>query len=216
MSYNQDGIRGIREARDSDLLSLTNTHQAAFQGFFLTSLGTRFLREYYATVMSYRRGILLVNLATEADEVKPGEINGFVAGFIAPADFYSHLRTRRGALAISVLPALIKSPSLLSRLMQNMSQAGNKAMGGEHEQEALCELSSIGVDPQCAGQGIGKRLAAAFHEHAQKNGARRVVLTTDAQGNDTVNAFYRSLGYEIARTFEAPGQRQMHEYHRVL
>ena len=42
--------------------------------------------------------------------------------------------------------------------------------------------------------------------------AHCVYLTTDADGNDAVNAFYRNAGFQCTRRFMQPGGRWMNEY----
>ena len=42
--------------------------------------------------------------------------------------------------------------------------------------------------------------------------AHCVYLTTDADGNDAVNAFYRNAGFKCTRRFMQHGGRWMNEY----
>jgi ribosomal protein S18 acetylase RimI-like enzyme len=74
------------------------------------------------------------------------------------------------------------------------------------------ELASIGVIPSAQRLGIGRALVAAFLEHAERMGAQQVALTTDSANNDAVNGFYKSLGFQIVDTINAPGKRPMHQY----
>jgi ribosomal protein S18 acetylase RimI-like enzyme len=188
-----------RPARHDDLARIVAIHQAAFPGFFLTALGPRFLYAYYRRVLDDPAGVLLV---AEGG----GGLAGFVAGYLEPASFYRGLRRLAWPLALS----------LLRRPWLAFHAAGRaRSVGGSHTSGAA-ELASLAVDPAVEGRGIGSRLVHAFLDAAARGGARHVTLTTDARANDAVNAFYRKLGFRLARTFESTGQRAMHEYTREL
>jgi ribosomal protein S18 acetylase RimI-like enzyme len=178
-------------------------HQAAFPGFFMTQLGPRFLREYYRCVLDVPAGILLT-------ETKDGACVGFVAGFVDPAAFYSELRRRRARLGLAALRGIVSRPRRLMTMMANYGRAGNAARAPLEADTA--ELSSVAVVPAAAGQGIGFRLVRAFIDAAASAGARRVVLTTDAYGNDAVNRFYQRLGFVCTGTSEVRPGRWLNEY----
>ena len=194
----------VRVATEADLPGIVAVHRDAFDGFFMTRLGPRFLREYYRTVCEFASGIALV--ATSA----PDRCAGFAVGFVNPQAFYRQLRARRLCLLMAALPALFRSPSLWPRMRGNSRRVA--AASREDFSHWTSELSSIGVIPAAQGQGIGRKLVAAFLEHSERMGARQVSLTTDALDNHTVNQFYQSLGFQIVDTIGAPGQRQMHSY----
>jgi len=73
-------------------------------------------------------------------------------------------------------------------------------------------LYSIGVLPSLQGTGAGRMLVTAFLEEARCRGCRRVFLTTDRDGNDTVNTFYRKMGFHVEREYTTPEGRRMNEY----
>ena len=75
---------------------------------------------------------------------------------------------------------------------------------------------SAGVDPRVQRSGAGKLLWTAIVEEAGRRGAKAVVLTTDRFGNDAVNAFHVSQGFQLARTYETPEGRAMNEYIRYI
>jgi len=78
--------------------------------------------------------------------------------------------------------------------------------------EEVAGLYSIGVLPELQGTGAGRKLVHAFLSEARKKGCRRVFLTTDRDGNDTVNAFYLKIGFHIERQFVTPEGRRLNEY----
>ncbi len=59
---------------------------------------------------------------------------------------------------------------------------------------------------------MGKVLVEAFLAEARGSGCRRVFLTTDSDGNDAANAFYRKMGFRVERQFVTPEGRAMNEY----
>jgi ribosomal protein S18 acetylase RimI-like enzyme len=71
---------------------------------------------------------------------------------------------------------------------------------------------SIAVNPDEQSRGVGKELVKGFLEEAKKRGLHQVDLTTDAIGNEAVNHFYQSLGFELERTYTTPDGRVMNEY----
>ena len=75
-----------------------------------------------------------------------------------------------------------------------------------------CVLSSIAVAPETSGNGLGKTLIRAFVAQARSMDAQCVYLTTDADGNDAVNAFYREVGFQPTRRFLQRKGRWMNEY----
>jgi ribosomal protein S18 acetylase RimI-like enzyme len=169
----------------------------------MTQLGPRFLREYYQCVLGYPRGILLTENGNNGCE-------GFVSGFVDPTAFYREFRRHRVRLALAAIRSIVSRPSRMAALLANYRRTGASAV---HTNEPeVAELSSLAVLPDRAGKGIGTRLVERFVAAARDHGARRVVLTTDATGNDAVNRFYQRLGFTCVRTFEARPGRVLNEY----
>jgi ribosomal protein S18 acetylase RimI-like enzyme len=200
---NIDGRRGIvRTATTNDLPGIVDIHQKAFSHFFLTQLGGEFLRKYYGLVLDYRAGIILVS-------ERPGVLEGFACGFVDPAEFYQLMWRRRGTFALPVLSALVRRPSLATKVLSGV----HRIQTPESEWPARsCELSSIAVAPDTSGNGLGKTLMRAFLAQARSMDAQCVYLTTDADGNDAVNAFYRDVGFKPTRRFLQRKGRWMNEY----
>jgi ribosomal protein S18 acetylase RimI-like enzyme len=181
-------------------------HATAFPGFFLTRLGPAFLRTYYTNIVRDPEGVLLV-------VEKEGRVEGFVAGFANPAAFYGRMRSRRVRFGVSTLVGLVRSPALLGRVLANISSVRDRAASVRGPRSA--ELSSIAVTPALQGAGMGQALCRRFCTLMFDRGVDEVHLTTDADDNEAVNRLYRKMGFRLARTFEAPGQRRMHEYVRA-
>lgn len=57
-------------------------------------------------------------------------------------------------------------------------------------------IEVLGVDPDQAGQGVGRALAEAILEHYRASGVRRVRTMVD-QSMPDVEAFFQRLGFEL-------------------
>jgi len=192
----------IRRAGADDLPGIVEIHQKSFSNFFLTRLGSDFLHRYYKLVLEYRGGIVLVS---ERQNV----LQGFACGFVDPVGFYRGMWCTKLSFTAPVLSALVRQPSLMKEVLYGVRRIHNTAAVWP---EASCELSSIAVVPERAGNGLGKALVESFLAETRSLDARSVYLTTDAEGNDAVNAFYRSLGFRQTNRFVHGRRRWMNEY----
>jgi len=192
----------IRAATAEDLSGIVTIHQQSFADFFLTRLGASFLRQYYSLVLNYRSGIVLVGES-------PGALRGFASGFLEPGEFYRLMWRARLTFALPVIAALFRHPSLVTRVLHGVRRIHNTASPWP---EGSCELASIAVSPSSGGNGLGKALIQAFLAQARSRNARCIFLTTDADGNDAVNAFYRNVGFRHTRRFRQGEGRWMNEY----
>lgn len=201
----------IRVARRSDVDAVVAVHGAAFTGFFLTSLGPRFLKLLYEGYVEHESAVLLVAGSDDADS---GDVVGFVAGTTRPEAFFASLRAARGLrMTRAALPALLRRPWIVGeRLWAAARYSGEKpaAIGNA----AL--LSSLAVRPGAAGRGIGQKLVEAFCREAALKGASTVYLTTDSSGNDPANAFYGRCGFRRVAELARPRGRIMNVYLRRI
>jgi ribosomal protein S18 acetylase RimI-like enzyme len=199
----RDDIR-VRPLSRDDVPEAVAIHLAAFEGFYLATLGSAFLAHYYDRVLSYPAGVCIGAFLDDS-------LAGFAAGFIDPARFYQHLRAARLQLAIAALPALLRRPARIVRFLTNYRRT-SAAAAAPHDPMCTSELSSIAVRPGREGRGVGTTLLHAFTAEATARGARRIVLTTDAMKNERVNRFYIRHGFELAGSFTAPPGRTLNEY----
>lgn len=177
-------------------------HLESFQGFFLSILGPAFLRELYLSLLGAADGICLA--ATDGDRVL-----GFVAGTSRSSGVYSRLlRQRLVRFCLAALPAVLKQPALVPRLINRLRDAH----GEGSSTPGRGTLMSIAVSPAQQGKGLGQSLVQGFLERAALAGCREVDLTTDKEENDTVNHFYRQQGFRLERTFTTPEGRVMNQY----
>jgi ribosomal protein S18 acetylase RimI-like enzyme len=192
----------VRNATGDDLPGIVTIHQKAFSNFFLTQLGSDFLRKYYSLVLTYHSGITVVS---EEQNV----LKGFACGFVDPVDFYRLMWDTKLAFALPVVSALARRPALITKVLYGVQRIHTPA---SEWPPRSCELSSIAVAPEASGNGSGKGLIRAFLSRARSMDAHCVYLTTDAEGNDAANAFYRDAGFQCARRFMQRGGRWMNEY----
>lgn len=191
----------IRAAESRDLDAITQVHVQSFPGFFLSALGSRFLRLLYEEILASADGVLVV-----ADD--GGGVVGFAAGTLEQRGFYrALLRRRMIGFALAALPAALRRPVIIPRLVRALRRPAESATASA----AAC-LMSLAVAPSVSGQGHGARLVAAFCEQLRSRGAGEVCLTTDAEGNDAVNRFYERQGFRVARRFTTPEGRMLNEY----
>jgi ribosomal protein S18 acetylase RimI-like enzyme len=192
----------LRVFQKSDVEQVVALHVKCFPGFFLSSLGPRFLTLFYSGLVESPDNIGLVLLDKE------GKLGGFVAGSSNPRGFYKRLLKRDWyKFALASLGVVLRNPAILRRIARAIHHPGNNPVGDE-----VAGLFSVGVGPEIQRTGAGQRLVGSFLEEASSRGCRRVFLTTDRDGNDAVNKFYHKLGFQVKNQFETPEGRRMNEY----
>lgn len=190
----------IRKANDKDVEGIVSIHKQAFSDFFLTSLGDRFLRLYYASFIASGGGAVFC-------AVSKGVIVGFSACSYVSKGFNSSLiRKEPFKFGIEALRLLFCKPSAIVRLAKNMKKKSQDA--SIEDDGSYAELYSIAVSPSSQGCGIGKLLLEVT-EWDVKGHNNRVSLTTDYYNNDNTLAFYRALGYKGYYEFITYPHRRM-------
>jgi len=196
----------IRKIGKEDIEIVTRIHLAAFPGFFLSELGYAFLKVFYQYVVEEKSGIALIIVDDD------NGIVGSVVGSVEPSGFYSKaIKKKLIKFAISAIPAAVKKPSIIPRLLRALSKPGEtKKLPGD------CELMSICILPEYSGKGLGKILEKAFCREAKKRDAKIVELTTDRNENEKTNGFYKSAGYVLNDVFVTREGRCMNRYVKFL
>lgn len=190
----------IRAMSVSDVPDVVRIHQNAFIGFFLSFLGPRFLRELYQAIVEDDTCIKIV--------YEDQEVQGFVVGAETASGFYGRLIKKRVfRFAIASIPALVKSPKIICRLIKALNMENSS-----RADDGTATLLSIAVEPNLQGRGIGNAVIQAFISEARIRGMRKIHLYTDKLGNDPVNHFYQRLGFVCVQSFTTPENRAMNEY----
>ena len=177
-------------------------HLRAFPGFFLSYLGARFLRDFYASFVDDLDGVGLAAINENRVMI------GVVVGPMIPRGFFGRLVRRRWwSLAVSCAAAAARKPSITPRLVRGLTYRGDPPPG-----EGLALLSSIAVAPEAQGSGVGKLLVESWLAGVRERGGKGAYLTTDALHNDGVNGFYQRLGWRIESSYLTREGRGMNRY----
>lgn len=185
-----------------DVEAVVRVHQTCFPGFFLSFLGSGFLKIYYSNICSSPEGLSYVYLNSTGTAV------GFVAGTSNPQGYYSRLLKREWLnFALASIWPICRNPMILPRIFRALLHPGKNPLGTD-----VAGLFSIGLLPDLQGTGVGKKLAQKFLEEARSKNCKKVFLTTDQEDNESVNSFYKMLGFSIERQYETPEGRKMNEY----
>jgi ribosomal protein S18 acetylase RimI-like enzyme len=191
----------IRNANLDDIAQIVDVHIKSFDGFFLTTLGRRFLTLLYQGFLETESGILRVSCIEQ-------HICGFSAGSTVPETFFSDLRQKHWLkFFVAALPSLILNPIVVfKKLFHAIFYKGD---GIETLQNAAL-LSSIAVDPHYSGKAVGSALLKDFEQQVyNKSGLEYVYLTTDKNSNDRVISFYTKALYFQDSQFSQSGKRIM-------
>ncbi len=197
----------VRKATVSDLENTVSVHVASFSGFFLTSLGRKFLFEVYRGFLESDSGIYLIS-ALDGSQI------GFVVGTMDPGGHFKQLLYRRWyRFILAGLPALLRHPIMVGRkFLGAVLYRGEKPAGIENS----VLLSSLAVSPATNGKGVGRALVESFCKEAESRGASSVYLLTDRDDNEPVNQFYGKCGFRLESSFGRQSRRIMNRYVRII
>jgi ribosomal protein S18 acetylase RimI-like enzyme len=193
----------VRPATRADLDMVTQLHLRSFPGFFLSTLGPRFLALFYEDLLANPEAILLVAVADDREGIV-----GFVGGVLDESGFFASLKQRRARSFIRASVATAaRNPKVVPRLWgaRRRDRSPNVGQSGP-------TLLSIGVDPLAQSTGVGTTLLRAFEDVLFDLGTTDYSLTTDAHGNDAAIGFYVSRGLRPVRQFRTPEGREMLEF----
>jgi ribosomal protein S18 acetylase RimI-like enzyme len=192
----------IKRMHKEDVPHVVAVHLESFHGFFLSSLGARFLSLYYSAICTAPEGIAYVYLNSS------GIPSGFVVGTTNPMGFYSRLLKRDWLrFSFASLGAICRNPWVIPRIGRAFFHPSQNPSG-----EEIAGLYSIGVRPELRGTGAGKMLVEQFLKDAGERGCNKVFLTTDRDNNESINAFYQKLGFNVSGRYVTREGRRMNEY----
>lgn len=186
----------------ADVPAAAALHARAFETFFLTSLGEPFLRVFYSGFVTDPDAVTVV---TRDDA---GHVVGLVVGTVAPQRFFQRLAlTRAPQLGVACLRPLARHPRTAMRILRGLAYRGQTPV-----ETTGALLSSICVDPDAEHTGHGRRLIDEWWRRVQARGVDSAYLTTDADGNDRVNDFYRKAGWTLIGGYMTREGRRMNCY----
>lgn len=190
----------IKEIDEKDLEQVVSIHIDAFNGFFLTDLGKRFLLTYYRSVLKHPDGILLGCYEKQY-------LNGFCAATKLSSGFNKKLiKTNLFDYIKEGLYLLMRKPGAIVRLFKNFKKADN-----QHNDRGLySELLSIGVSSKFQGLGVGKNLLKELELKLKHEQCKELSLTTDYYNNEKAIGFYKNNGYLVMYDFITYPNRRMY------
>ncbi len=192
----------IRKAGIDDLNEIVDIHLASFGGFFLSSLGPRFLKIFYKEFLVHNKSCCLVSIEDE-------RVVGFVVGVLNPSEFFRCMFKKRLLhLFLGCLNSIMSNPSVVIKLIRRAATYPGKSPRSDH----VALLSSIAVLPEYHSKKIGEELVKMFLKEVKGMGADEVTLTTDKFNNDKVIAFYKKLGFTLSKSFVSYEGREMYEF----
>lgn len=191
-----------RKLDTGDCRQIAELHYRAFQSFFLTSLGMKFLRFFYRSIILDLNGVA-IGLFEE------GQLLAFAVGTVRQDGFYKRILKKNFlGLGMAALPSLLMAPGKIVRLTRNLLSHESSAL----EIENTACLLSICVDPAKGSKGYGKQVLREFEKQVFFQ-SKKICLTTDAEKNDYVNDFYRANGYLLFNSFYI-SERKMNLYYK--
>ena len=177
----------MREALPADAAIIARLHADSIGTGFLSSLGPRFLRHLYASMISYPDSKVIV----AADAYGPV---GFVSGVKDVGRFYKHFAATKGfAAGLVALPRLVR-PSALRKFWETATY------DAEH-QETGAELLSMSVASDYRRRGLGAALATRLLDELSAAGIDRVKVVVGSE-NAGARSLYQSVGFEDKDTIE--------------
>lgn len=191
----------IGNSEKEKIIDIVDLHRKAFPSFFLTQLGTSFLKTLYlGYVEDSESGIIVA------------EKDGLLLGFIAFSKDYSGffkriLRRYFLRFALSSMIAAIRHPQFIKRLLGAFSKSEEV-----EKKDRYVELASICVNPESEGQGIGTELVKYLISTIDLNYYKYISLETDAENNEKANGFYLKNGFILSRQYVTSEGRKMNEY----
>ncbi|HKQ72886.1 MAG TPA: GNAT family N-acetyltransferase [Blastocatellia bacterium] len=182
------GALSIRPARKADAPELARLMAEAISWGRLNELGRGFSTLMHLHLIDSRHAICYV---AERD----GEIVGYVAGATDTSKFYREFLWRRGLIAaIKLAPKIFQSRhrQTIIRSLTYFPEA--------YPDDPPAEMLSFAVRPRMKQSGVGKAIFAAISAEFKARGVTAIKFGTTESSNETANAFYRRLGFELVRT----------------
>ncbi len=187
-------------------IHLANVHLDAFHGFFLPTMGVKFLKAYYLAALKSKETIAVCAI----DDA--GIIQGFATGSIKSNGYHKRLILNNIFTFLSQgLTIIFTNPNALIRLVKNIDKISDENDDGNY-----AELVSLGVSNTSKGLGIGRSLIKIFEDEAKRRGCKKIALTTDYYNNEEVVTFYFHSGYKVFYEFIAYPKRKMYKLIKEL
>ena len=192
----------VRKATNKDIDSIVEIHMERFSSFFLTTIGSSFLKVFYKAFLK-NPGVLII---LEDD----GDIKGFAAGSRDNRSFFKKLlKNNLLEFCFAGARVLLTNPTALKRMATN---------AGKSEKNNLIFAELLSIATLKNKRGYGKILLEEFEKEIVKENMNDlpVSLTTDYDDNEKAVQFYKDCGYEIQEVFQSFQNRKMYRFIKKL
>lgn len=194
----------VRDATISDVNAIADLHLLAFPGYFLSHLGRRFLRLFYA--------FFLVNEVSHCIvAVDDDKVIGLVAGTLDGTQHYTTFYRRKFVqIAITVGARFLQDPVVRREIVRRaghlrfaaaaLLRPGPQppAVPEKESDQTPARLLSIAVHPDYRGKGVAERLTGLLISRVCRDGVSRVGLTVKSDNTRAI-AFYKKDGWIVER-----------------
>lgn len=194
----------IASATHDAIKSIAELHRECFKGYFLTSLGNKFLEFYYATYLKNSEHTILVAKTN-------GRICGLVTGTISSEKLNREL-FRKNFWAIAKILAvkfimerhfrceIFKRTKFIKQALQAKMRALAKEWKATSKNRNA-RLLSIAVLEEFRGKGISVDLIKKFEEEMKRKGVVSCGLSVKS-GNLPAIGLYKKAGWKIEKQGE--------------
>jgi ribosomal protein S18 acetylase RimI-like enzyme len=194
----------VRDATFGDVGAVADLHLLTFPGYFLSHLGWRFLRLFYAFFLLNENSYCIV--AVDSDKVI-----GLVAGTLDMIQHYNAFYRRRFIQIARIIVVRFLQDPVVRR--ESVKRAGHlrlaavallqpspqpPTMQEEGSDQTPAQLLSIAVHPGYRGKGVAERLTDFFISRLRRDGVCRVGLTVRSDNTRAI-AFYEKDGWIVER-----------------
>ena len=199
-------IYTFRNPSIEDANQLARIHLTSFPNFFLSSLGLKFLESFYRCIIISPECIGTVLCIDN-------KVNGFAIGNAKNQGFYKELIKRHFfELCFAGFSEIIKSPTKIIKMIKSVKSTKSIP---QNLNSKPC-LLSICILPNMARKGAGTMLLKNFEFNLTENNFHSYFLTTDKNGNESVNNFYLKNKFEIQFSFTQGKNRKMNLYYKEI
>jgi len=201
----------VKTAGPEDIKGVASAHVSAFQGKFLTKLGSKSLESYYDFFRDHPLGILLI-----AKEDENQRAIGFICGWQKGAAYQNYLIQRCGTrFSMGLLNFVIREPLKAAELIRprlkliyalgrswlmpriKQSRLNNVQDATKYIKISMnASLLSIGVVPGFQKYGVGQKLHNAFIKKCKARNINEIWLSVETNNSKAIS-FYEKLGWSL-------------------
>lgn len=173
--------------------SVARLHQEGIPTGFLSSLGSSFLAELYASISQSPEGFGFV-------ACEKGDVVGFVAFTTNLRQLYKTVLRGQGLKLMGILLPHLFSVKTIKKIVQNIFYPGKTKKLNLPQ----AELLSIAVSSDCRGKGLAGQLIKYGFEECRRRGIIQVKVLV-AEANQTANRLYQKNGFVLITQIDSHG-----------